>query len=86
MLPNGLKRFIQRCENPEDETRSGQPSTTQNVGTDAEISLLVAKDHQMALKLTENQLNINQIFHEDLGNKKACAKFVPYSFSHKQQK
>jgi hypothetical protein len=77
-----FKRFIQGCENPEDDPRSGQPSTTQNVGTDAEISLLVAKN-QMALKLKENQLHINQIFHEDLGNSKACVKFVPHSFSHK---
>ena len=46
-----FKKFIQGCDNREDVPMSEQPSTAQNVGTDAEISSLVAKDHQMALKL-----------------------------------
>jgi hypothetical protein len=44
---------------PEDDSRKGQSLTAQNMETVAKVSKLVDKEHQLTLKLMEDQLHIN---------------------------
>lgn len=44
---------------PEDDSRNGESSTAQNMERVATVSTLVDKEHQLTLKLMEDQLHIN---------------------------
>jgi len=62
----------------------GWPSTAKNLETVAKLRKLVANDHQPILKMMKNKLQINQklitqILHEEWGEKKNHANFVPHS-------
>jgi hypothetical protein len=55
-----FKRFREECEDLEDNPRSGWPLAAQNQATIAGVHAIVTRDLQMALKLMEGQLFINQ--------------------------
>jgi hypothetical protein len=51
---------------------------------------MVARDHQINIKLMEDELHIDwqmicQTVYKDLGKRKICANFVPYSVMDKQK-
>jgi hypothetical protein len=74
-----------------DDLQSGQPSNAWNPERVVKVHELVARDHQMTLKLMEDQKHINremlirQILHEDLAKTKIYAKSVPYSVKDEQK-
>jgi hypothetical protein len=85
-----FKRYREGCEEHEDEPSSRLLSTAENLEEVAKLCKLVARDHQMPLKLMVNQLHIKTeiihlILHEDLQKRKIYTKFVPHNHTYKQE-
>jgi transposase len=55
-----LKTFREGCDDSENDPRSGQPSTAQNLETVVKVHELVARDHQVTLKAMEINCTLNR--------------------------
>jgi len=83
-------RFRDGRELVEDDERGGLPKSTRSAMYIAAGADLVKNDHRIASRMIAEYLKILRtvvllILKEDLGKRKLCARFVPYSLTLKQR-
>ena len=73
------KWFKEGCEDVEDDSKSGRPSTADNV---ERVKQMVRGDCRLTVRMIADELEINcdsvwRIITEDWGMRKICAKMMP---------
>ena len=76
------KRFKEGCEDVEDDSRSGRPSTSRTADNVEYMKQMMCDDRRLTVRMIAYELEINcdslwKIITEDLGVRKICAKMVP---------
>jgi len=85
-----VKCFSEVRESVADEERSGQLGTSRTEENIAKIRQIVRENHQLTVRSTAEQVNINRetvrkILTEDLDMGKVCAKMVPKELTEEQK-
>ena len=84
------KRFTSGCEDVEDDTKTGRPSTTKTADNIGKVNELVRSDRRLTVLMVAEELNVNResvrtILLEELHMRKVCAKIVPKLLSDNQK-
>jgi hypothetical protein len=74
----------------DDDERGGRPKSTRTEVNIAAVDKKKKNDHQITSRMMAESLNIPKtivlwILKEDLGKRKLCARFVPYSLTPEQR-
>jgi hypothetical protein len=83
-------RFRGRRKLVENDERGGRPKSTRTEVNSAAVADMVKNDRRIASRMIAESLNtpktvVLRILKEDLGNRKLCARFVPYSLTPEQR-
>ena len=85
-----FKRFREGKETTEDESRSGQPSTSRTPEMMEKVRQMLVQDRRLTLRFIAEELGISKdtthtIVRHDLGKRKICSQFVPHNLAEEEK-
>ena len=84
------RQFVLGRVSVEDDTRSGQPSSSQNEDPVVRIRDMIREDRTFTVRMLADALHLNKstchpILQEDLGKRKLNARLVPHALTQDQK-